>query len=201
MARKNRQGLRKKFVYFFLNGKLHKVLKLSRAKDELIAWCYLDKKRMMYSYSQVDKNMEKAYTVIEVSKILGRHRVTIEEYILQGKIKQPQKMYPISNPDSKWSKYMLSESDILDIHQFIIDAGHIRDCMEGGVMAETRVKVDLSFTRNLGNYESIRINIGVEDDVRNGENVDSATERVYTFVENKLIEKTREVEQELKNGK
>ncbi len=53
----------------------------------------------------------------------------------------------------------------------------------------------------LGNYESIRINIGVEDDVRNGENVDSATERVYTFVENKLIEKTREVEQELKNGK
>ncbi len=68
-------------------------------------------------------------------------------------------------------------------------------------MAETRVKVDLSFTRNLGNYESIRINIGVEDDVRNGENVDSATERVYTFVENKLIEKTREVEQELKNGK
>ena len=68
-------------------------------------------------------------------------------------------------------------------------------------MSETRVKVDLSFTRNLGNYESIRINIGVEDDVRNGENVDSATDRVYTFVENKLIEKTREVEKELNSGK
>ena len=68
-------------------------------------------------------------------------------------------------------------------------------------MSETRVKVDLSFTRNLGNYESIRINIGVEDDVRSGENVDSATERVYTFVENKLIEKTREVEKELNSGK
>jgi hypothetical protein len=68
-------------------------------------------------------------------------------------------------------------------------------------MSETRVKVDLSFTRNLGNYESIRINIGVEDDVRSGENVDSATERVYAFVENKLIEKTREVEKELNSGK
>jgi len=68
-------------------------------------------------------------------------------------------------------------------------------------MAETRVKVDLSFTRNLGNYESIRINIGVEDDVRKGENVDTATERVYAFVENKLIEKTREVEKELNSGK
>lgn len=127
MVREKRQKPRKKFVYFFLNSKVHKVLKLSRAKDELIAWSYLDKKRMMYSYAQVDKAMEKAYTIVEASKILGRHRVTIEEYILQGKIKQPQKVYPIGNPESTWSKYMLSESDILDIHQFIIDAGHIRD--------------------------------------------------------------------------
>ena len=73
--------------------------------------------------------------------------------------------------------------------------------MEGGVMAETRVKVDLSLTRNLGNYESIRINVGVEDDVRKGENVETATERVYAFVENKLIQKTREVEKELNSGK
>ena len=72
--------------------------------------------------------------------------------------------------------------------------------MEGGVMT-TKVKVDLSFTRNLGNYESIKIGIGVEDDLRLGENVESATERVYKFVENKLIEKTREVEEELKRGK
>jgi len=65
----------------------------------------------------------------------------------------------------------------------------------------TKVKVDLSFTRNLGNYESIKIGIGVEDDVRQGENVNDATERVYKFVEDKLIEKTREVEEELKRGK
>ena len=68
-------------------------------------------------------------------------------------------------------------------------------------MSDTKVKVDLSFTRNLGNYESIKIGIGVEDTVRQGENVDTATERVYKFVEEKLIEKTREVEEELKRGK
>lgn len=73
--------------------------------------------------------------------------------------------------------------------------------MEGGVMSETKVSVDLSFTRNLGNYESIKINIGVQDIVRSGETVDSATERVYEFVESKLIQKTREVEEELKSGK
>lgn len=65
----------------------------------------------------------------------------------------------------------------------------------------TMVKVDLSFTRNLGNFESIKIGIGVEDNVRDGENVDTATERVYKFVEEKLIQKTSEIEKELKSGK
>ena len=68
-------------------------------------------------------------------------------------------------------------------------------------MSDTKVKVELSFTRNLGNYESIKINIGVEDSVRDGENVDSATERVYQFVEQKLVQKTTEVEEELKSGR
>lgn len=68
-------------------------------------------------------------------------------------------------------------------------------------MSDTKVKVDLSFTRNLGNYESIRIGVGIEDNVRDGENVNDATERVYKFVEDKLIEKTREIEEELSGRK
>lgn len=68
-------------------------------------------------------------------------------------------------------------------------------------MSDTKVKIDLSFTRNLGNYESIKIGIGVEDSVRQGETVNAATERVYKFVEEKLVEKTREVEEELRRGK
>ncbi len=127
MARAKRQRTRKKLQYFFLNEKIHKVIKLSRARDEVIAWCYPDKKRVLYPYSLVEKNMENAYTILQAAEILNRHRVTLEEYILAGKIKQPQKVYPISNPGSAWSKYMMSETDILDIHQFILDDGYIRD--------------------------------------------------------------------------
>lgn len=65
----------------------------------------------------------------------------------------------------------------------------------------TSVRVALEFVRNLGNYESIRISIGVEDSVRQSETVDQATERVYAFVESKLIEKANEVEAELKGNK
>jgi hypothetical protein len=65
-------------------------------------------------------------------------------------------------------------------------------------MNSTSVKVELQYVRNLGNYESIRISLGVEDFVRQGENTNEATDRVYQFVENKLIEKMTEIEEELK---
>jgi len=69
------------------------------------------------------------------------------------------------------------------------------------VTDRTQVRVDLSFTRNLGNYESIKIGIGVDDFVRENETVDAATDRVYKFVESKLISKTQEVEEELNGSK
>ena len=125
MARQKRTAKPKKFRYFFLNDKIHKVIRSSRSKDELVAWCYPDKKRVLYSYHQVNKYMENAFTVVEVASMLNKHRVTIQDYIIEGKIKSPQKIYPISNPDHEnWSQYMFKESDILDLHQYILDAGH-----------------------------------------------------------------------------
>lgn len=127
MAGKQRKRISKRFLYFFLNDKIHKVLRSNRSRDEVIAWSYPDRKRMLYPYSQVKKYMENAYSTAEVAKILDRHKVTIEEYILDGKIKMPQRIYPISNPESSWSKFMFSESDILDLHQFILDSGYVKD--------------------------------------------------------------------------
>ena len=66
---------------------------------------------------------------------------------------------------------------------------------------QTNVKVELQFTRNLGNYESLKVAIGIEDYQRQNENIDEATNRVYDFVENKLMEKVNEIEAELKGHK
>jgi hypothetical protein len=65
---------------------------------------------------------------------------------------------------------------------------------------QTNVRVELGFTKNLGNFENLRVSIGVEDYVRDGETVDAATERVYDFVENKVVEKVNEIEKEIKSN-
>ena len=66
-------------------------------------------------------------------------------------------------------------------------------------MSNTVVKVNLKFVRNLGNYESMHVELGVEDWVRDTDaNTDAAMNRVFEFVETKLIEKVNEMEKDLK---
>jgi len=62
---------------------------------------------------------------------------------------------------------------------------------------ETKVNVTLGYTLNLGNFQSLRIDLGVVDSRRDGETIDDAFTRVYSFVENKLITKINEAKTEV----
>ena len=57
---------------------------------------------------------------------------------------------------------------------------------------ETKVSVTLGYTLNLGNFQSLRVDLGVVDSVREGENTNEAMDRVYGFVEAKVVEKVQE---------
>jgi hypothetical protein len=61
---------------------------------------------------------------------------------------------------------------------------------------ETKVSVTLGYTLNLGNFQSLRLDLGVVDARRNGENIEQAFERVYKFVEDKLTAKILEAQSE-----
>jgi hypothetical protein len=61
----------------------------------------------------------------------------------------------------------------------------------------TKVRVGLGYTLNLGNFQSLRIDLEVADSKRDGETTSDAFERVYAFVEDKLAEKVKEASQEL----
>ncbi len=63
----------------------------------------------------------------------------------------------------------------------------------------TKVTVGLGYTLNLGNFQSLRIDLSVTDSKREGENTNDAFERVYSFVEAKLAEKVRESAEEIES--
>jgi len=70
---------------------------------------------------------------------------------------------------------------------------HIRRIMS----EKTEVTVNLGYTLNLGNFQSLRVDLGCTDYVRADENVDTAMNRVYDFVEGKVMNKIEEAKREM----
>jgi hypothetical protein len=64
---------------------------------------------------------------------------------------------------------------------------------------ETKVSVGLGYTLNLGNFQSLRIDLSVTDNKRDGESTNDAFERVYNFVEAKLADKVKEASAEIES--
>jgi hypothetical protein len=63
---------------------------------------------------------------------------------------------------------------------------------------ETKVRVALGYTLNLGNFQSLRIDVEVQDTKREADGtINDAFNRVYDFVEQKLTEKVNESKAEL----
>jgi hypothetical protein len=59
------------------------------------------------------------------------------------------------------------------------------------------VEVGLGYTKNLGDFNSLRFDLKVRQPVRPGEEWQEAMDRHYDELERKFIEKIREIEREL----
>lgn len=60
-----------------------------------------------------------------------------------------------------------------------------------------RVRFSAGFTANTGNFESVRMDVSIEDSAWEGEKVTDTCKRVYTLVEKELIEKFIQTRQEI----
>jgi len=132
MGSKKRRDPATRLRYFYLNGKLHKLLRRSRAEDLVIAWDYELGKRVAYSLTDVNKNKQHAYQLKEVEKIIGRHHDTITMHMRAGNIKFPQRIYSL-NGNRTPGKYMWSEDDIREMHTFFKTLHQGRPRLDGGI--------------------------------------------------------------------
>ena len=107
----------RKLTYFYLNGKLHRKLHINRGADTLTAWCYPDHCRVAYTYSDVLRRHNKAFTTMEVCKMLMRGRTKVEMAIVDGMIERPQHTYSL-NENKRMYKYMWSEADVMAAHAY-----------------------------------------------------------------------------------
>lgn len=104
-------------MYFYLNDALHRALQINRSEDTIIAFNFVEGKRVAYNYSDVQKNKKHAYSITEVAKLINRHSDTIKRHIRSGEVQKPQQAYALDDK-TKLSRYYFTEADIRNLREF-----------------------------------------------------------------------------------
>lgn len=133
MAKQIRKGKRKRLAYFFVNKNLHKVLRISRGEDLVVAWNYPEGKRVAYVWSDLQNNMQHAYSISSVSKILNRHHAIIKKHIKSGAVREIQRTYSLDERKALGVYYM-SEDDIRELHAYLLTVSIGRPRNDGQVV-------------------------------------------------------------------
>lgn len=128
--RKSKPRLR----YFYIGQELHKVLRVNRPQNLVVAWNYTEHKRVVYIWSEVRRTMKKAYSLQDVAKMLNRHRVRLENHLLSGNVRLPQKIYSLDGNRTP-GKFMFSEKDIYELHDYMLTVHRGRPRKDGGITA------------------------------------------------------------------
>lgn len=63
----------------------------------------------------------------------------------------------------------------------------------------TGITWSIGYTHNMGNFQSLRLDVSINDFTREGESVQDASERVYRFAEQELIKKVNEAKEAFDN--
>lgn len=121
---------------FFLNGNLHKILHVSRARDLLTAYDFAEHKTKVYPWSDVQRRRQNAFTLTQAAELIDRHRDRLKEYIEKGHIPEPQREYTIST--GRPGRYFFSEDDMMDLRDFMATI-HIGRPRKDGKVTNNRV--------------------------------------------------------------
>ena len=117
---------------FFLNGKLHKKLRIVPAADTIETWCYPDERRVTYTYSDVKRNYKPAFSTKEVAQMLDKSEETLENAIRAGGIEEPAIMYTLSEKKHKYARRW-SEEHIMALHSYMLTVHRGRPRNDGRI--------------------------------------------------------------------
>jgi hypothetical protein len=134
MVKQDREKVKRRILYFYLNEALHRILQINRSEDLMIAYNFVEGKRVAYNYTDVQKNKKHAYSISEVAKLINRHVDTIKRHLRSGDIKKPQQAYSLEDK-TKLGRYYFSDKDIKDIRDFFKTVHIGRPRIDGQITA------------------------------------------------------------------
>jgi hypothetical protein len=111
----NRKQQRKMWRYFFVNGKVHKLIAADYARDEALAWCYDERATKIYQWSDIRRRASRGFTIGQVSKIIRRTTRQLHYYIEWGLIDPVR----VESESGKFSMRIFSEEELFKLQDIV----------------------------------------------------------------------------------
>lgn len=107
--------------FFFMNGKLYKVLYKYRAGNIIHAWDYEGRQRVTFLYSDVQNHGERSFSTEEVAEMMGVWRQAIIRIFEDSGIRRPPQPYSLTTGEP-WSHapFQWSRERILELHDYML---------------------------------------------------------------------------------
>lgn len=131
--------------YFYVDGKLYRVIKSDRPNDLMRAWSYSDNCLVNFVWSDVKRKMQQAFNTSEVARLLNRTKKNIFEHLHAGAINPPYKI-GVQKSETKiheFGQYKWSEDDVLALHEHYLTVGAGRPRKDGMLTAAVRIPTRL----------------------------------------------------------
>ena len=122
--------------YFYVDGKLYKIIKSDRPNDLIRAWRYEDRAVVDFTWSVARRLMQQAFDTKEVCQLLNRTKKNILEHLAAGAINPP---YKIGEQANGFGHFKWSEDDVLALHTHYLTVGSGRPRKDGMLSAATRI--------------------------------------------------------------
>lgn len=107
------KGLR----YYYLNGKLNKVLDIKRKQDLVTCWCYPCATRHAYMYSDFLRKRKQAISRKQLAGLLNRHPDRLKRAMRAGNIPIPAMSYTLDD-DRKPLTYFFTEDEAMEAYDY-----------------------------------------------------------------------------------
>ena len=101
--------------YFFLNGDLHKFIKVVKSDNSVVAWNYPEESRQWYPRPEVRRFFKKAYTISDAARLMNIKNQVIYELIDKGLVKPPSRTYDLGS--YRPLRQYINEDDMLEYRQ------------------------------------------------------------------------------------
>lgn len=137
--------------YFFLDGRLHKILKKNIPANLMEAWSYEDECVVTILYTDYRKSAKMAVRTRAAAEIINVSKRTLIRAYMGGFINTPPRSYSIKGGNRNWGPRWWAIENIIEAHDYFLSVHRGRPRLDGDNLPNQKIPTRAEIIAKMNN--------------------------------------------------